>query len=266
MERQSPQWNHWILCSHMHSDQNYVIKKYSKTLRLGKLLSLMIFSRALDAGSTITVGPSTYSPMSCVQSHACSWMSMVVCLLKSNKYILFKYLGVFETEPVDPDILTVNVQQLLYHILWPYGATTTGSIASHQSCLNVYLSAKDDKRMRKSGSTTVEMWKQQAHVGHRLADILFLSRSWINRRCAFDPQAEEADIITVSYALEDALSGKNIIKVLSDDIDVLVLPVYLCHDKALRYKLQMESWDSTGLDINVTCVELSKKGLQLPGM
>ena len=31
MERQSPQWNHWILWSHMHSDQNYVIKKYSKT-------------------------------------------------------------------------------------------------------------------------------------------------------------------------------------------------------------------------------------------
>ena len=43
MERQSPQWNHRILWSHMHSDQNYAIKKYSKTLRLGKLLSLMIF-------------------------------------------------------------------------------------------------------------------------------------------------------------------------------------------------------------------------------
>ena len=168
MERQSPQWNHWILWSHMHSDQNHVIKKYSKTLRLGKLLSLMIFSRALDAGSTMTVGPSTYSPMSCVQSHACSWMSMVVCLLKSNKYILFKYLGVFETEPVDPDILTVNLQQLLYHILWPYGATTTGSIASHQSCLNVYLSAKDDKRMRKSGSTTVECENNK----HMLPNVL----------------------------------------------------------------------------------------------
>ena len=105
----------------------------------------------------MTVGPSTYSPMSCVQSHACSWMSMAVCLLKSNKYMLFKYLGVFEMEPIDPDILTVNVQQLLYHILWPYGATTTKCTASHQSCLNVYLSDKDDKRMIKSGSTTVEM-------------------------------------------------------------------------------------------------------------
>ena len=88
-------------------------------------------------------------------------------------HVFFKYLGVFETEPVDPDILTVNVQQLLYHKLWPYWATTTKSIASHQSCLNVYLSDKDDKIMRKSGSTTVEMWKQQAHIAQRFADILF---------------------------------------------------------------------------------------------
>ena len=42
---------------------------------------------------------------------------------------------------------------------------------------------------------------------------------------AFGPQAE-ADIIIVSYALEDIISGKNTIKVLSDDIGVLVLPVY----------------------------------------
>ena len=178
---------------------------------------------------------------------------MAVCLLKSNKDMLFKYL--FETEPVDPDILTVNVQQRLYHILWLYGATTTESIVSHQSCLNVYLSSKDDKRMRKSVSTTVEMWKQQAHVSQRLADI-----------GAFDPQAEEADIIMISYAIEDDLSGKNIINVFSDDIGVLALPVYLCQDNALQCKLQMESWDNTGLDINATCIELSTKGLQLPGM
>ena len=116
-----------------------VIKKYSKTLRPGKLLTLIIFSRAIDAGSTTTVGPSTYSPISCVQSHACSWMSMAACLLKSNKDVLFKYLGLFETEPVDPEILTVDVQQLFYHILWPYGGTTPESIASHQSRLNVYV-------------------------------------------------------------------------------------------------------------------------------
>ena len=82
---------------------------------------------------------------------------------------------------------------------------------------------------------------------------------------AFGPQAEEADIIMVSYALEDALSGKNIIKVLNDDIDVLVLPVHLFHDQALWSKLQMQSWDSTALDIKATCVELSTKGLKLPG-
>ena len=83
---------------------------------------------------------------------------------------------------------------------------------------------------------------------------------------AFGPQAEEADIIMVSYALEDAISGKNTIKVLSDGIGVMVLPAYLCHDKALQCKLQMQSWDSTVLDINATGVELSTKVLQLSGM
>ena len=67
-------------------------------------------------------------------------------------------------------------------------------------------------------------------------------------------------------SLEDALSGNYIIKVFSDGIDVLVLPVYLCHDKAPQCNLQMESWDNTALDINATCVELSTKGLQLPAM
>ena len=78
--------------------------------------------------------------------------------------------------------------------------------------------------------------------------------------------AEEADIIMVSYALEDAISDNNTIKVLSDDMGVLVLPVYLCHDKALQCKLQMQSWDSTVPDTNATCVKLSTKGLQPPGM
>ena len=55
------------------------------------------------------------------------------------------------------------------------------------SCNYQHMSAKDDKRMRKSSSTTVEMSKQQANVAQRLADILFLSRSWINRRWCLWP-------------------------------------------------------------------------------
>ena len=70
----------------------------------------------------------------------------------------------------------------------------------------------------------------------------------------------------VFYEFEDVISGKNTIKVLSDDIGVLVLPVYLCQDKALQCKLQMQSWDSTALDFNAKGVELSINGVQLPDM
>ena len=146
MERWSPQWNHWILWFHMLSDQNYVIKKYSKTLRPGKLLRLIIY--------LTTVGPSTYSLMSCVQSHACSWMSTAVCL--SNKHMLFKNLGVFETEPVDPDILTVNAAALVPYTvaIWRYHhreyyITPESPECVFVSCNYQHMSAKDDKRMRK---------------------------------------------------------------------------------------------------------------------
>ena len=212
--------------------------------------------------------------MSCVQSHACSWMSMAVCLFKSNKDVLFKHLGVFETEPVDPEILTVNVQQLFYRILWPYEGTTTESIASHQSRLNVYLCHVITNtclpRMTREWESQVRELLKCQNNKQMLPSVLWIFSFCQDRRLIedgdFGPQAEEADIIMVSYALEDAISGKNTIKVLSDDIGVLVLPVYLCHDKALQCKLQMQHWDSTALDINATGVELSTKGLQLPGM
>ena len=55
------------------------------------------------------------------------------------------------------------------------------------SCFYQYIYAKDDKRMEKSDSTTVEMSKQQANVAQRLADIHFLSRLWINRRWCLWP-------------------------------------------------------------------------------
>ena len=87
---------------------------------------------------------------------------MAVCL--SNKYVLFKYLGVFETEPVDPDIPTVNVHQLLYHILWTYlgryhhreyRITPESPECVFVSCNHQNKSPKDHKRMRKSGWSRV---------------------------------------------------------------------------------------------------------------
>ena len=127
-------------------------------------------------------------------------------------------------------------------------------------------------RMTREWENQVQQLLKCDNNKHMLPNILqifsFSQDRGLIEDAALGPQAEEADIIMVVNALEDALSGKNIIKVFSDDIhvNVLALPVYLCHDKALQCKLPMENWDSTGLDINATCVELSTKGLQLLGM
>ena len=205
----------------------------------------LYFSCALNAGSTTQLGLAPIHLWAvCGPMHVYGWAWP--SLLKSNIYLRFKYLGVFETETVDPVITTVNVQQLLYHILWPHVWMTR----KWESQVQQLLKCQNNKQM----------------LPNILRIFSFPQDRGLIEDGAFGPQAEEADIIMVSCALVDALSGKNIIKVLSDDIDGLVLPGYLCHDKALHCKLQMQSWGSTAFDINATCVELSTEGLQLPGM
>ena len=56
------------------------------------------------------------------------------------------------------------------------------------------------------------------------------------------------------------------IRVLSDDTDVFVLPIYWVFRRQLKCKIQMERWDRTVLDINATCTNLGPKCLQLLGM
>ena len=74
------------------------------------------------------------------------------------------------------------------------------------------------------------------------------------------------DVTMISFVLEEAKSGQSVIRVLSDDTDVFILLVYRVNLVALRCKIQMESWDGSVLDINVTCANLGQKCLQLPGM
>ena len=81
---------------------------------------------------------------------------------------------------------------------------------------------------------------------------------------AFDH--DEADITMISYAIEAAKCGKDVIRVLSDDTDVFVLLVYWVHREEMTSKVQMERWDGTVLDINATCANLGPQCLQLLGM
>ena len=43
------------------------------------------------------------------------------CLRKGNKAVLMHRLGVKQCQLQRPDVVTVDAQQLLYHVVWPCG-------------------------------------------------------------------------------------------------------------------------------------------------
>ena len=67
---------------------------------------------------------------------------------------------------------------------------------------------------------------------------------------------DEADV-TMFHVLQAANFGKKVICILSDDTVVFILLVYWVYWAGLQYKVQMEQWDGTVLDINTTCEDLA---------
>ena len=74
---------------------------------------------------------------------------------------------------------------------------------------------------------------------------------------------EETGATMVSYMLQAAECGKDIIRILSDDTDVFVLLVYWVWKSC---SVQMERWNRVFLNTNASCTELGHKCLQLLGM
>ena len=72
----------------------------------------------------------------------------------------------------------------------------------------------------------------------------------------------------VAYLLEASDSGKKVIRILSDDTDVLVLLLYWVWKRELHWtcSVQMERWNGVVIDINASCLLLGSKCLQLMGM
>ena len=63
---------------------------------------------------------------------------------------------------------------------------------------------------------------------------------------------EEADITLCSYMLEAAASSAETVRIVCDDTEVFVLPVYWTWRKAVRKNIQLEKWDGTVPDIRAT--------------
>ena len=65
---------------------------------------------------------------------------------------------------------------------------------------------------------------------------------------------EEADVTMIAHLLQAAESGQSVIRILTDDTDVVVLLVYCVWKMQLHSAVQMERWNGVVIDINATCL------------
>ena len=64
-----------------------------------------------------------------------------------------------------------------------------------------------------------------------------------------------------TVVLQAAESGNSVIRILTDDTDVLVLLVYWVWKMQLHSAVQMEHWNGVVIDITETCLLLGSKRL-----
>ena len=152
-----------------------------------------------------------------------------------------------------PDAVIVDVSQLFYHIVWPHGGIPSDLIASIKGCLSRYpnnadkiivfdkyqgISAKDHERKRQAGEESInydlfitcslpkrEIIMKCKNDKQKLASVL--STFSIGENVVMETKDDgafsydEADITMISYVLQAAYAGKNVIRVLSYDTDYL---------------------------------------------
>ena len=70
-------------------------------------------------------------------------------------------------------------------------------------------------------------------------------------------------LIDQSFLLKAAKSGQNVICILRDDTDVFALLAYWVNVADLHFKVQMERWDGSVLDIHAICADHGQKCLHL---
>ena len=198
---------------------------------------------------------------------------------KGNTSALGKRLGVIECTPATADIVIVDVQQLLYRIVRPHGGSPSDVIESTRRRLSrypheaekiivfdkyQYISARDHERMRRAAevpidyelSITCPLPKRDGitkskNYQRKLASVLStfavgdMTTTESRDDSAFDH--DEADVTMISFVIEAAKCGKDVIRVLSDDTDVFVLLVYWVYREKMTSNVQMERLDGTVL-------------------
>lgn len=219
------------------------------------------------------------------------------CLRKGTKSTLVHKLCVTQKEQLPAEMVIIDAQQLLYHVVWPVGGDVKVLAASMKRRLDKYtnpkkilvfdkyqkLSPKDRERIRRAGvgSTDYNLNFQtqlpcreaiMKNKNNKRQLAALLSMCEYGERTIVDSQSDglhghdEADVTIVSYVIQGASDGHKVIRVLSDDTDIFVLLVYWVYKASIMATVQMENWQGMVLSINATCEELGPKCLQLLGM
>ena len=217
---------------------------------------------------------------------------------KGNKANIVKKLAIISTEPCPPDEVIVDGGQLLYHIVWLCGGTISPVATSMATRLKNYsviptkisfdrygnVSAKDHERSRRAGGAVPVEYNLTLTSPLPNRDVIMKSRAnkkLISRllcTCPMDSHIlmvgddegllnhDEADVLMISYMIEAVRKGKRVIRIISDDTDVLILLVFWV-GKLMNTSLnQLEKWDGSVLHVNDNAAALGDKRLQLLGM
>ena len=219
------------------------------------------------------------------------------CLRTGPKSTLVSKLKVDDLQPYASDVVIVDGQQPLYHIVWPCAGSASDLANSMKDRLGQYQptevliifdryddrSAKDHERIRRAGEGAVNynitissklprrdaIVKSKANkkVLVRVLSTFNLGNKVTNvGRDDSMNSHDEADITIISYLLEAVKNGKNIVRVIIDDTDVFVLLINWVWRLQMTAHVQLDRWCGAILNINSSSSLLCAKSLQLLGM
>ena len=177
------------------------------------------------------------------------------CLWKRNQSVLCNRLGVVQVDPSTPDVVIVDMQHMLYHIIWPHGGDAPMLFENTKQRLSSYhgyppgtekivvfdrcddISAKGHERIRRGGEGSTDynltinspLPSRDAILKNK-HNKLELSRIFttlemdadmsIDSRYNGGFEHDEAGVIMIAYLLQAAEGGQSVIRILTDDTDV----------------------------------------------
>ena len=195
------------------------------------------------------------------------------CLKTVTKSTLFSKLKVDDIQPDAPDIVIVDGQQLLYHIVWPCAGSASDLANSMKDRLGQYQptkvlvifdryddrSAKDHEQIRRAGEGAVNY---NITISNKLPCRDAIMKSKANKKALVRVLSifnlgnnvtmvgreesmyshDEADLTIISYFLEAVKNGTNIVRVISDETDVFILLIYWVWRLQMTSRVQLDRW------------------------